>query len=145
MLLEVVFISNSKSTRAGVFLLIFLFPKSLFEFLPSLLKESRIVKRIICRLRLLGLFRFFDLGVLHSNSLIWYLSSNNMNRIIASLGLVVHLLNVRSRLYTSFGLSFNCFFNHFYPSVQFLTFLFYLSLYRGLKVFPKKSNKVRLF
>ncbi len=58
---------------------------------------------------------------------------------------MIYHLNIRSQLKAYFSLSFDCFLNYLFLGILLLTFFFYLSFYRGLKIFYEKSNKIRFF
>lgn len=134
---------SSRGTRASVFLFVFLFLKPLFELFWSFLKDF--CERIICGLGVLGFrLKFFNSRVLHGNTLDLYLGHGDVNKTIALLSLVVYLSDVRSWLKTCFSFSLNSLLNYYFSSIQFLTLLFYLGFYGGLKAFPKESNKVKL-
>ncbi len=90
--------SSSKNIRARISLLAFFFPKPLFGLFLNLFEALRITKGIICRLGLLNFFRVFDPSVFYGNSLGLYFCHSNMNKVIASLDLVVYLPNIGSRL-----------------------------------------------
>ncbi len=83
--------------------------------------------------------------VLHDSALSLYLGCSDVNGMIASLSLVVYLLDVKNKLEVYFDLSLNYILGHLFPSVSFSTLLFYLGLYGGLKAFSKVSNKDGLF
>lgn len=137
---------SSRGTKAGALLFAFLFLKPLFELFLSFLGGFCIIRRIICGLGVLGFwFQLFNSRVLHSSTLSLYLGYSDVSKTITLLSLVVHLPDVRSWLEAYFSLSLDSFLNYFFSSVQFLTLLFYLGFYRGLKAFPKESNKVGLF
>ncbi len=129
-------IPGSIGNKAEVLLFGFLFLKAFFGLFPNLLGGFRITKGIICRLKVFGLWlRFFNSRVFYNSVLSLYLGHGDVSEIIAILSSVVYFPNIRSRLEACFGFNLNRLLDYFFLSVQFLTFLFYLSLYEGLKVF----------
>lgn len=125
---------------------VFFFLKPFFRLFLSLLRDFRITRKVIYRLEVLGFWlRLLNFRVLHSNTLSLYFGYDNISRTIVLLSLIVHLSDIKSRLKACFGLNLNHFLDYFYLGVKFLTFLFYLGLYRGFKAFSEEFNKVELF
>lgn len=88
---------NSKSTKARVFSLAFLFLKPFFGLFLSFLRGFYIVRRIIYRLGFLVLFRLFNLCIFHSSTMSLYYRHSIISKTIALLSLMFHLLNVQNR------------------------------------------------
>ena len=59
--------------------------------------------------------------------------------------LLIYLIKEEKRQKTGFYLNVNKFLNCFFLIIQFLTLLFYLSFYGGLKTFIKELNYVKFF
>ena len=112
----------------------------------GLFKGLRIFGRAVCGLGVLSLwFRLLNSRILYCGALGLYFGRDDVGGTVFLQSLIVYLSNVRSGLEAFFGLSFNCLLGHFFAGIQFSALLFYLGLYRRLKAFPEKSNKVELF
>lgn len=110
-------ISSSRSTRAGVLLLTFLFLKPLFGLFSSFFKDFYIARGIVYRLGFLGFFQLLDLKIFYGSALGLYLGCSNVNMIIILLSLLIYLQNIGKRLEIYFGLNFNRFFNYLFLNI----------------------------
>lgn len=100
-----------------LYLYFILLSKTLFRLFLNFLESFYITGRITCRLGLLYFFRLFDPKILYSNVFNLYLGYSKVNKIIALLDLVIHFLNIRSRLKVCFGFNFHHFFNHLFSGI----------------------------
>lgn len=142
-------VETHRSDRVQLlFLVFFFFLEFLLLFFMTLFsgfRASRVVVSL-CSLEFLGLeLRLLVPKIFHWVVLNLNLNCYCINRTESLFALVINFMVVWYGLNKRLSLNFNCFHNNLFLGVEFSPLLLHLGFNRGLEIFPKKSNKIRLF